>query len=59
MTMVTMTTMILMIVYTNTSLCFYQNYIPCRWIRLIFKLKKTTLKFRVAVLQTEADEILV
>ena len=59
MTMVMMTTMILMIVYTNTSFCFYQNYFRFRRIRLVFKLKKITLKFRVAVLQTEVDDMVV
>ena len=59
MTMVMMTAMILMIVYTHRSFCFYQNYFRCRCIRLIFKLKKITLKFRVAVLQTEVDDMVV
>ena len=58
MTMV-MTTMILMIAYTNTSFCFYKNYFLCRWIRLIFKLEKITLKFRVTGLQTEVGDMVV
>ena len=60
MTMVMMTSMMMMmIVYTVTSLCFYKNYFRFRRIRLVFKLKKITLKFRVAVLQTELDDMVV
>ena len=54
-----MTSMMMMIVYTVTSLCFYKNYFRFRRIRLVFKLKKITLKFRVAVLQTEVDDMVV
>ena len=59
MTMVMMTSMMMMIVYTMTSLCFYKNYLRFRGFRLVFKLKKITLKFRVAVLQTEVDDMVV
>ena len=51
------TTIMLMIVCTKTSLCFYLMYFICRWV--IIELKKTTLKCKLATLQTEAYDIIV
>ena len=51
------TTMMLMIVCTKTSLCFYLMYFICRWV--IIELKKTTLKCKLATLQTENYDIIV
>ena len=31
----------------------------CRWFKVIINLKKITLKFNLAILQTEADDIIV
>ena len=53
------TTMMLMIVCTKTSLCFYLIYFICRWFRVIIEVKKITLKCKLATLQTEADDIIV
>ena len=53
------TTMMLMIICTKTSLFFYLIYFICRWFRVIVELKKITLKFKLATLQTEADDIIV
>ena len=50
-------TMMLMIVCTKTSLCFYLMYFICRWV--IIELKKTTLKCKLATLQTENYDIIV
>ena len=57
--MIMTTTMMLMIVCTKTSLCFYLIYFICRWFRVIIELKKITLKCKLATLQTEADDIIV
>ena len=58
MMMVTMTTM-MTIVCTKTSFCFYQSYFICRWFEVVIKLKKITLKCQLAILQTEADDMIV
>jgi len=52
-------TMMLMIVCTKTSFCFYLMYFICRWFRVIIELKTPTLKCKLATLQTEADDIIV
>ena len=53
------TTMMLMIVRTKTLLCFYLIYLIFRWFSVIIELKKTTLKCKLATLQTESDDIIV
>ena len=58
--MMTMTTtMMLMIVCTETSLSFYLTYFICRWFRVIIELKKIMLKCKLATFQTVADDIIV
>ena len=52
-------TMMVMIVCTKTSFCFYQIHFICVWLRVIIELKKITLKRKLAMLQTDADDIIV
>ena len=59
MMMMTMTTIMMMIVGTKTSFCFYLSKFICRWFKVIINLKKITLKFKLAILQTETDDIIV
>ena len=59
MMMIMATIIMMMIVCTKTSFCFYENCFTCRWLRVIIELKKITLKCTLTILQTEADDIMV
>ena len=53
------TTMMMMIVCVKTSFYFYSSYFIYRWFRVIIELKKITLKCKLPILQTEADDNIV
>ena len=59
MMMMMTSTMMVMIVCTKTSFCFYYIHFICVWLRVIIELKKITLKCKLAMLQTDGDDIIV